>query len=353
LAGTDVALAEETRALGFDPDALLISSGSGTRPASFGNARSQYPDAALVALTCDRSPRALVELLGSGADRVLVHPLGTAELRRALTEAVEQRRGETLANSPKSRDPALTRALEELDRLALTDASIAISGETGTGKTTLAQRVHRRSARRRRACVSVFLGHESDMDVFGENGRLARARGGTLVLENLQEAPERTQERLLAALDEDRQPFRIVSTAERPLAELAARGRLRRDLAYRLGTYELTVPPLRERAEDIPALAARIAERLQLEAVPEELPQKPWNGNLHELTAWLIQRATGLTAPPRDVAPSPEPQSLRELERLAIARSLRGNSGNRTRCARQLGISVRTLRNKIRLYGLA
>ncbi|NNL84145.1 MAG: sigma 54-interacting transcriptional regulator [Myxococcales bacterium] len=352
MAGTDIALAEETSELGFDPDAVLISPGSGAQAESFGTARLQYPDAALIALTCDRSPRALVELLGSGADRVLVHPLGTIEVRRALTEAVEQRRGETLANSPKSRDPALASALEELDRLALTDASIAISGETGTGKTTLAQRVHRRSARRRQPCVSVFPGHESDEDVFGENGRLARARGGTLLLENLHEAPDRTQERLLAALDGDRQSFRIVSTAERPLVELASRGRLRRDLAYRLGTYELTLPPLRERAEDIPALAARIAERLQLEVAPDDLPHEPWNGNLHELTAWLIRRATGLTAP-RETPPPPEPQSLRELERLAIARSLRGNSGNRTRCARQLGISVRTLRNKIRLYGLA
>ncbi len=313
----------------------------------------------MVAITIHRDSATLVDLLRRGVDSVVPHPFGAEQLARSIRAASDNRMGTRLVESFTSDEQGLRRDLQELDRLASADAAIAICGETGTGKSTLAACLHHSSRRRRGPLVSIFPGDMERPEVFGPGGAFHRAGNGTLVIENLQELSDRSQTRIADCLASHEFDSRLIATADRGLEALVRRGQLRRDLAYRLGTREILLPPLRDRLVDLPRLVERIAARLGVTPpAPGELPDRLWRGNLHELTAWIVRYASGVThertaTVSRPPMPSEEPKSLRELERIAIERSLAAHDGNRTQSARQLGISVRTLRNKIRLYGLA
>jgi two-component system, response regulator FlrC len=300
--------------------------------------------------------------------------------------------------------------------VADTDATVLLLGESGTGKEVVARLIHELSRRSAGPWVSLscgslpwdrleaeLLGHESDPSA-GTNetriGRIEQANGGTLLLDEVSELPLPLQAKLLRVLQErqvdrvgGRQPIpvdiRVVATSNRDLRAEVVAGRFRADLYYRLCVFPIVVPPLRERREDIEALARHFVDRLSHvlgRSVPVlsasalvTLDSHSYSGNVRELRN-LIERTLircrhsvlepgdfffdpSLPLPPdssqrQEAQQDPEeaeeqwalPIDLGELERMAIREALRRVSGNRTHAARLLGISLRTLRNKLKAW---
>jgi DNA-binding NtrC family response regulator len=283
-------------------------------------------------------------------------------------------------------------------RVARTDATVLIQGETGTGKELLARYIHRHSARAGRPLVAVncaalpealieseLFGHEKG----AFTGALARrigcfeaAAGGTLLLDEVTEIPLGLQAKLLRALQEGEvvrvgatHPIpvdvRVIAVTNRDLADEVAEGRFRPDLFYRLDVVSLRPPALRERAGDIPLLARHFVHKyaaLHRSAARELAPEAmdallahDWPGNVRELEN-TVQRAVILTGAPRIeaaaiVVPAARPapmttggRTMGELKRDAILATLERVSGNRTQAARALGLSDRTIRNHLRKY---
>ncbi len=300
--------------------------------------------------------------------------------------------------------PAVHDIVRQSDSAAASNATVLILGESGTGKKTLAHRIHRRSARQRAPLVAIDCPSLSDasaeVELFGRergafleasdsrDGLVASADGGTLLLDGVGEASSSVQAALLRLLHERNVTAvgatagrsidcRVVATSRTDLSDEVAQGRFREDLFYRLDVVVLALPPLRERKGDIRPLAEAFLKRYRGEAgcgPPEfseadfsALQGHPFRGNVRELDN-LIRRAFVLF-PDRPVdlerllaSPGKMPATsrvgrrnlnLRELEREAVEQSLNESDGNRTHASQLLGINVRTLRNKIRAYGLA
>ncbi|SFU56310.1 DNA-binding transcriptional response regulator, NtrC family, contains REC, AAA-type ATPase, and a Fis-type DNA-binding domains [Methylobacterium sp. 174MFSha1.1] len=312
------------------------------------------------------------------------------------------------------RDASMERVVKLAEQVARSDASVLITGESGTGKEVLARYVHTRSNRASKPFVSVncaaipdalleseLFGHEKGAftgAVARRIGRFEEANGGTLLLDEISEMDVRLQAKLLRALQErviDRvggtQPvkvdIRVLATSNRNLAEEARKGTFREDLLYRLNVVHLRLPPLRDRPSDIMELAGHFARKYAeangiaprpLSAEARRLvAQSPWPGNVRELENTL-HRAVLLASGPEidaDAIRSPDGEalagaspaaravqaaeaatrafvgrSLAEVERDLILDTLDHCLGNRTHAARILGISIRTLRNKLNEY---
>jgi DNA-binding NtrC family response regulator len=292
-----------------------------------------------------------------------------------------------------TRNPAFRRTLVQLARFVATDAPIVLEGETGTGKSLLARRIHGAS-RPGRPFVTVDLGavpgglvpaelfgHRAGAftdAMHGREGRFARAGNGTIVLDRLETAPPEAQIALLRVLEErrftpiggtapERLEARIVALADVGLPERVARGEVRSDLFHRLAGFHAVLPPLRDRREDVRALARSALRRLVRRLgrpldIDEEafvlLEAHSWPGNVRELEATLTRAAltadgstigaARLGLPPdawEDVAALAMRRhaSLAEVERTYALWVLAAERGNVTRAARVLGISRRTL----------
>jgi DNA-binding NtrC family response regulator len=297
-------------------------------------------------------------------------------------------------------DPAMRRLLQQAERVAASKATVLIEGETGTGKELLARLIHRASPRASRPFVRVncaalseglieseFFGHERGSFTGAEQarpGRFELADGGTLLLDEVSETSQRVQAKLLRVLEEEEfervggtrtlsVDVRVVATTNRCLEAEAARGEFRRDLYYRLGVVTLAVPPLRARPDDVAALAQHFFERFRREAsrpleklaspTLKTLKEYDWPGNVRQLRN-VLQRACLLAdgpevlpehLPPLERADGAGPagwagRTLEEIERHVILTTLREMSGNRTATARRLGITTRTLQNKLNRY---
>jgi DNA-binding NtrC family response regulator len=304
---------------------------------------------------------------------------------------------------------ALRSVMDTLATVAPTRATVLLEGESGTGKELFARALHEQSPRREQPFVTVncaalpeglvestLFGHERGAFTGAtqrQPGAFERAHRGTLLLDEISEMRLDLQSKLLRAIQEQefervggsqsvRVDVRLVATTNRDLLAEVEAGRFRRDLYYRLAVVPVNTPPLRERLEDLPLLIAHFVENaaadlgvrapvIRPEAI-DALRRHAWPGNVRELAnaverAVLLGRgaplaADSFTAMPTSAAPAAasaasaasasgpvgeQPLNLRELERIAIERALAATSGHRQRAAELLGISERTLRNKL------
>lgn len=306
--------------------------------------------------------------------------------------------------------PVLRRILKQVETVAPTDSTVLIQGETGTGKELIARAIHNLSARRDRTLVKLncaaIPGGLLESELFGHEkgaftgaiaqriGRFELANKGTLFLDEVGEIPLELQPKLLRVLQEQeferlgnartqRVDVRLIAATNRDLAQMSAENRYRSDLYYRLNVFPITIPPLRERPEDIPLLvrffANKFAGRMkkQIETIPKEaisvLQQYHWPGNIRELEN-MIERAVILTQgaelqiPLPEIKLQPRPTlsasapaaendgSLEAIERDAILRVLRETNwvvGGPAGAAAKLGMKRTTLQNRMRKLGIS
>lgn len=360
----------------------------------------------IVLITAFGSVETAVQAMKEGAYDFLLKPFSAKRveeiLERALgTEAPPPVDGP--ASAIVSRDPKLLNLLSSLKRVANDSASILIQGESGTGKELFARQVHFWSRRSQRPFVAVNCAAIPDAllesELFGYErgaftgaitrrvGKFEAADSGTLLLDEISEMSTTLQAKLLRALQErtiDRiggsRPveidIRVVATTNRDLKEEIRQGRFRPDLYYRLAVVPITLPPLRERQTDIPLLAQHFLTRygsLSGSPVREISPAAirrlegwSWPGNVRELESCIyrsILLCNRIRLEPSDLIlenlfePATTEQmratpggSFRVMEKQLILETLAKVGGNRMRAAEILGVSVRTIRNKLRDY---
>jgi len=380
--------------------------------------RSAGADMPIIMMTAFATVQTAVEAMKLGAFDYIQKPFeadaASVLVERALEHARLRRENEALRASvddPRRRRPligssrAMTALRERLDRVAASQDTVLISGESGTGKELAASQIHRASPRgdRPMLCLncaalsanlleSELFGHERGAFTGADRtrkGRFELADGGTLLLDEISEMAVPLQAKLLRVLQEGefervgssttrRADVRIIATTNRPLEEWVARKRFRADLYYRLNVLPVTMPPLRDRNEDIPELVeyfvpqATIDEGARPMSVSHEamrlLADYSWPGNVRELenicrravalctsdlmTAELIEPWLKSSAPVSNngFGPLREGRMLEDMERQLIERMLARYNGHRVKTARALGMGVRTLGMKLKQW---
>jgi two-component system response regulator FlrC len=372
------------------------------------------PQTPVILLTAYGTIQNAVDAMRDGAYDYLLKPFSSESLESIVRRALDSapRRNEKTSHAIITQDPKFSRTLEQAGQVAMSTATVLIEAESGTGKELLARMLHSKSPRSSGPFIAVNCAAlpenllESELFGFergaftGANaskpGKFELANGGTLLLDEIGEMAPILQAKLLRVLQEKevdriggKNPVeidvRVIATTNRDLQELVRNEEFREDLYYRLNVVRLTIPPLRERCADIPLLVdffckrygknfGRQGIRISSEAL-DSLTHHQWPGNVRELEN-MIQRAVTLCAgsviKPEDLflpevqsfppiqAGNPRPAELgltagvtmREMERQLICRTLEDTGGNRTRAAKCLGISLRTLRNKLNEFGL-
>jgi DNA-binding NtrC family response regulator len=359
------------------------------------------PQTHVVMITAFGSVETAVEAMKEGADDFLMKPFSADRVEAILDRALA---GLGQAEpSPDSgiitEDPHLKAILLTVERVAPTDATVLIQGESGTGKELMARALHRWSRRADGPFVPVncaalpealleseLFGHEKGSftgAIARRVGRFEAAHRGTLLLDEISEIPLALQAKLLRVLQEHevdrvgasravKVDVRVVATTNQPLRRELSEGRFRQDLFYRLNVIQFQLPPLRERVEDVLLLARHFLNQYaelhgspvrEIDPAAQDLLQSyHWPGNIRELEN-AIQRAV-ILCQERELGPQHlaldgtqrrEPLSLigrpfAEMEREVILETLRQVGDNRTKAAKVLGLSVRTIRNKLREY---
>ena len=389
--------------------------------AVFAHARNVSPRTAVILMTSFGAVADAVNALKQGASDYLTKPFDVDELlirigglaqKRALERELEEARAMLLGAADGAivgLCPAIAKLLERLSTVADSDAPVLVTGETGTGKELVARRLHARSKRAKGPFVAVncaaFPETLLEAELFGHergaftgaakkrDGRFRAANGGTLMLDEIAEMPLPAQAKLLRVLQEGvveplgsdvpvRVDVRIVSATHRDLRRRIADGLFREDLYYRLNVVGLHIPPLRERAGDLPLLVnhflrAYVAKDSEPPAISvrawQALSTYPFMGNVREL-GHAIQHAVvlarggeiGLEHLPDDIVrvatttASAEHTPLRPLavvmkqaEREQLLKALAITGGKRIPAADLLGISRKNLWEKLRAHGIS
>jgi len=401
----------------------------------------------VVMLTAQGSIESAVEAMRMGAYDYIPKPVDPGRLRTVLQNANRQRADNVAAETEPTRRPArdtgvlgplvgsspqMQAIYQIIESVAPSNVSVLVTGESGTGKELVARCLHELSSRRSRPFVAVncaaipetlieseIFGHEKGAftgAIERRAGCFELAEEGTLLLDEIGEMPAATQAKLLRVL-EDRKLRRLGSKVETPVdvrivaatnkdpQQAVASGQLRGDLFYRLNVFNIQMPPLRDHLSDIPAMAARMIEDMNLRhgcsisgiapKLMDRLLAYDWPGNARELRN-TIERATVLAhsgilrvedLPPRfgesgyatRLSPAPVPEShpaasqsardaardddrtvsvqvgttVDEAERQLILKTLRSTHNNKTRAAEILGITTKTLQNKLKEYASA
>lgn len=389
----------------------------------------ENPGIPVVVLTAFGTVESAVEAVRAGASDYLMKPVGIPQLRAAVFKALKEReknrelekkdreierlREEAGRAAGSSGIIGASRAMEEVLRkirlVAPTRMNVLIQGESGTGKELVAREIHAQSPRREKPFVPVncaaipenlleteMFGHERGAftgAVAARPGKFEAAEGGTLFLDEIGEISPALQAKLLRAIEQKeitrvgggqviRVDVRILAATNRDLKEKVEEKAFREDLFYRLNVFNITVPPLRDRREDIPKLAERFLSDVSRENTISRKRLSPealrllfsyrWPGNIRELrnameTSALVSAgdtigegdlppeiSKGLLPPsPSGPIPLPPPKTLQEIEREAIRSALAETGGNKTRAARILGIGLRTLHRKVKEYGIS
>jgi len=367
-------------------------------------ARERNPEAAVILMTARGSVRTTVEAEMGGAFEYLAKPFEM----RVLLAAVERARTAHAAHAPEPGEdaaeygnivgfaPPMVEVYKKIARAARSDETVLIAGETGTGKELAARAIHEHSARSAKPFIAVDSGAIPgtlwESELFGSvrgaftgadrdrPGIVETARGGTVFLDEVGEIPPEFQAKLLRFLQEKefrpvgsgsprKADVRIIAATNRALEAMVRDNRFREDLFYRLNVLRIDIPPLRERASDIPLLLRRFAaeaaeatgRRIWFEPDAERfLTEYAWPGNVRQLEN-LVRRlaALGPGGPVSrddlrleqqqqpDETIGQEPAGLDEIERRQILRVLAQTGGNKTRAAEILGIQRRTLYKKL------
>ncbi len=373
----------------------------------------------VVMMTAHANVDGAVEAMKSGAMDFLTKPLDYVALfalmEATATEVRRRQIGQTLEEQRYEEGDAggligRSRVMREVHRtiesLASSDASAILTGESGTGKEVAARAIHAKSARRDKPFFAVnaaaipeglveseMFGHEQGAFTGATRSRpgvFELANGGTLFLDEIAEMPIALQPKLLRVLEEGQArrlggsrdikfDVRVLAATNRSPAQAIRDGRLREDLYYRLTVFELTLPPLRERIEDVAVLAQHFVREFARkhhvdvdgvgDSAREMLERHAWPGNVRELRN-VIERATivarsGWIEPrhlpaylqmlkqgTQPTITMPAGTTLAEAERLLILQTLERVGNNKAEAARQLGLDVKTIRNKLRTYGV-
>jgi DNA-binding NtrC family response regulator len=383
-------------------------------------ARAVRPPVAVIAMTAEGTVSAAVEALRIGAADVLSKPLHSAMLEQVMNrllphvpEGACAARAAPGAVTVIGEHSAMRLVLDRVAQIADTDASILLRGETGTGKEVVGRLIHAASQRRGGPFVAVNVSAIpealAESELFGHvrgaftgadrarTGRFVAAQGGTLFLDEIGEMPRAVQAKLLRALQEREVTpvgathaipidVRVIAATHRDLERMLDEGTFREDLYYRLDVVPIEIPPLRERRQDIPALAEHF--RLEVNArearrvpgfsldVLQRLVSYDWPGNVRELEN-LVERLV-VVAGHRKVIMADLPAHLRtevvdlehatlelpdsgvdlrifltQLEARFIGQAMERTGGNRNRAAELLGLNRTTLVEKLRRRNVA
>ncbi len=381
--------------------------------------KGSHPDIEVIMVTAFGAVETAVEAMKQGAYDYITKPIDHPRLAVLIEKALERRRlaaeNAQLRERLAARDRfervvgtsvGMRRVYEMVEQVAGTTATVLLQGESGTGKELIARAIHHRSDRRERPLVAINCGAlpESllESELFGHErgaftgataarrGRIELADGGTLFLDEVSEMSARSQVEFLRVLETHefrrlggtqlvRVDVRVIAASNRDLARQVEQGAFREDLYYRLNVVPVTLPPLRERPEDLPLLAAAFLR--EFAAVHGRPPKQlhddtltlisrySWPGNIRELRN-LIERLV-ITVRDDIILPTHLPPGIREaqggprflsiplgtplrqIEREVIARTLQEITQHREQAAKILGISPRALHYKLRRYRLS
>ncbi len=374
--------------------------------------RESFPKIPVILITAYGTIADAVSAMKNGAFDFLTKPFSAEDLETVVRRALRVERRVTPSNKPReskstlailTQDRAFKAVLEVASSIAASSASVLIQGESGTGKELLARLIHSSSRRAGSPFVAVncaaLPGNLLESELFGhergaftgavdrKQGKFEQANGGTILLDEISEMEEVLQAKLLRVLQEreiDRvggtKPIpvdvRVLATTNRDIRKSVENRKFRDDLYYRLNVIPLYVPPLRDRRGDVPLLVDHFLRKYsegQSKTIPagliESLERYTWPGNVRELEN-ACQRAvllsgdgvlqaehfllgtfgsgTPLTGEQSGVTVG---LSVAEVEKRLILETLRATGNNKTKAAELLGISIRTLRNKLHEYG--
>lgn len=390
--------------------------------------KKDFGDSQVIILTAHDSLNNAIESIKRGAFHFISKPYAPEELLSLVEQALEKRsllqetqalreKAEQLEKRLELAETRLapvfkSKVMQELEELigamAPSDANVLITGESGVGKEVVANVIHSKSRRAGKPLVKLncaaFPQTMIESELFGYvkgaftgamndfPGMIAEARGGTLFLDEISEMPADLQTRFLRVLQEReyrslgstrmlKADFRVITATNRPIAQALAENRLRSDLYYRINTFQIEVPPLRERKEDIPPLVNTFVQRFARQlgkAEPTIAPEAfqklldySWPGNVRELQntieyAVVLARndIIGIKELPAEIQLPPALQtspvpvrrsgvaSLDDMERETILQALTQTHGNKKKAAELLGIQRPTLYNKMKRYAI-
>lgn len=370
--------------------------------------RRTKPGLPVIVLSAYGTVPAAVEAIKGGATDFILKPFSHEELDAVLNKHLGAGGGSLSVSQRSSsesaqiitQNPLMLSLLDQAVQAAKTQATILVQAESGTGKELLAHWIHKNSANYNGPFVAVncaalpdslleseLFGYEKGAFTGANNfkpGKFELAQNGTILLDEIGEMAPLLQAKLLRVLQEQevdrvggKRPVpirvRVIATTNKDLRKLIARGQFREDLFFRLNVVPLRIPPLRDRKDDIAVLTEHFMKKYggAADAKPDKetielLDRYGWPGNVRELEN-IVHRAFALRGrlkiTPADLfdqsVDTPETtglqagQSVGEMERKLILTTLEQTNGNRTHAAKLLGISLRTLRNKLREYRVA
>lgn len=350
--------------------------------------KEESPLLPIILITAFGTIQDAVRVIKEGAFDYIEKPFSIDALYSTVKRALGTNGTRIVCTSQAMRD-----VLISAERVAQSDATVLIVGESGVGKELVARYIHDRSERNEKPYVPVncaalpenlleseLFGHERGAFTGAharKPGKFEIADGGTILLDEVTEMDQRLQAKLLRVLQEkeievigSRYPkkvdVKVIAATNRDITKYVEEGKFREDLYYRLNVFPVVVPPLRERKEDIPELVAYLLKkhtkgkdvRIEQDAL-EFLMDQPWKGNVRELEntiarAAIISNYTVITIKALQEIHTRNNNvkvgSVKEMERRLIMEALRSVNGNKTRAATILGITARTLRNKMKEY---
>ena len=359
-------------------------------------ARKKVGNLPMLVITGYATVENAVDAMKEGVCDYLMKPFSFESLTKAIESALSSHANgtsEVITNSE-----SMNNILQLSNSVAVSDMTVLILGESGTGKEVLARHIHKSSRRKDKPLVAVncaaipdnlleseLFGHEKGAftgAIEKKSGKFELAEGGTILLDEIGEMTATLQAKLLRVLQEreidrigGKQPVpvdvRVIATTNLDLQKEIEEGKFREDLYYRLSVFPITLPPLRERPDDIEILADHFSKKYSTqlgktingfnEDTMEFLKERHWRGNIREFEnaiqrAILISRSDIIAVDDFIVEGnfSQCPASagkIKDMELDLIKKTLEDTNGNKTKAAKMLGVSVRTIRNKINGYG--